>query len=236
MYLIDPTNNKYFQGLARYIKENFLPERAEITTDYTKKGTWVLDFVSFKNGIHKIVKHDYIAIQTEQMNAKGTTEYLEFLNNAIAVRDWRTNFRIGYSDEWRLEMEQAKDIDVLFFGEMNERRENVIHSINDNGIEVNVLTGIYGSELQSFVMRSKIVLSIHYYEHPENDMPRIAPLLSNRAFVIAEECTEKWFNDIDDIVIVNHKEIAETVVFYLSRPHLRLMFIDKGYDFIKNFK
>ncbi len=237
MYLIDSSSNKYFQGFAHYVKER-LGDECEITDDYSRKGTWVLNFVSFKNGVHKKIIGDYIAIQTEQMNAKGTDAYINFLAEAKSIWDWKTNFKIGYADYWRLEMEDAKDIDVLFYGALNERRRNILDAIAifNPGIRMEILTNVYGANLQSYVMCSKIVLSIHHYENPDNDMPRIAPLLSNRSFVIAEKCNEDWFNDIHDITIRPTDEIPGCVTFYLNNPLKRLEMIDRGYDFIKKFR
>lgn len=231
MIYIDPTPHPYFQNLAKVIQHDH-PE-SEITTDYTKAGTWILNYVSFKNSVK--VNGPYIAIQTEQMDVKGSKEYRAWLKGAIEVWDWADNYFFGYSPMYRLQMEKAKDIDCLFYGEMNERRAAVIGDIRMIiGAGMRVPHGEYGADVMTYVMRSKIVLSIHYYNRTDNDMPRIAPLLSVNAFVICERTDDPKFNALSDhLVIVEKEAIPETVGYYLARPLERLAWADKGTAWIK---
>lgn len=228
MIYIDPTPHPYFKNLAKVIQHH-LTEPSEITDDYTKAGTWILNYVSFKSGVK--VNGPYVALQTEQMDVKGSKAYRIWLKDAVEVWDWADNYFFGYSPVYRLQMEDAKDIDVLFYGEMNKRRQDLLSAIPVN---VNVVKGAFGPDLMRHVMRSKIVLSVHYYNRPDNDMPRIAPLLSVNAFVICEQTADPKFNDLSDhLVIVSKEAIPETVGYYLARPLERLAWADKGTAWIK---
>lgn len=231
IYLIDPTPHPYFRNLAKVLQHS-LPG-SEITDDYTKAGTWILNYVSFKNGVK--VNGPYVALQTEQMDERGSRQYRAWLKGAIEVWDWTDNYFFGYSPVYRLQMEEAKDISVLFYGEMNERRAAVIGDIRKNiGTGMHVVHGEFGSDVMKYVMRSKIVLSTHYYTRPDNDMPRIAPLLSVNAFVICEQTADPKFNALSDhLVIVSKEAIPETVGYYLARPLERLAWADKGTAWIK---
>lgn len=233
MIYIDPTYHPYFKSLAEYIK-SVMNAECEITDDYSKDGIWVLNYASHLTRVQdKIRNNPYIAIQTEQMNVKGNTGYREFLSKAIKVLDWTSNFLIGYSDWWRIECEESKDIDVLFYGLMNAKREQITNQIPN----ITLVKDKYGRELWPIILRSKIVLSIHYYPQPENDLPRLAPLLSNKVFVIAEETIDPWFNDQSDaIVIAKREEIPSLCEYYLKNPIERIKMIDKGYEFIKSIK
>jgi hypothetical protein len=211
--------------LAEVIKDS-LPG-SEISTDYGKSGTWILNFLSFRNGVK--VSGGYIVVQTEQMDAKGSSEYRKFLAGANEVWDWTRNYFFGYSPVYRLWMEQAKDIPVLFYGEMNGPREAVCKKVGALTVH-----GKFNSEIMAYVMRSKIVLSTHYYPRPDNDMPRIAPLLSVGAFVICERTADPRFNALSNhLCIVSREDIPKAVEYYLARPIERLAWIDKGYDFIR---
>lgn len=230
MIYIDPSTHPYFQQLARVIQYH-LKERSEITTDYTKKGTWILNYVSFKNGVE--VNGPYIAVQTEQMNIKGTAEYQKWLNGAVKVWDWTDNMFFGYSPFYRLQADEAKDIDVLFYGTLNARRLQTLQNLSRKN-PLTIVVNEYGDNIWRRIHRSKVVLSVHYYEKPENDLPRIAPLLSNRVFVIAEETVDPKFNALKDhIVIVPKDKIPETVDYFLERPFERFEWQDKGYDWIR---
>lgn len=227
MIYIDPTHNGYFKSLAEVIQAE-LGQPSEISTDYTKAGTWVLNYVSFKKGVK--VNGPYIALQTEQMEIVGNRTYRTWLKGAIKVWDWTDNLWMGYSIAYRLQAERAKDIDVLFYGEMNARRHEIMDQVRiaNPDAAVSVVTGRYGRDLWFMIHRAKIVLSIHHYERPQNDMPRIAPLLSNGCFVICEKTVDPAFNSIKELVIVPKEQIAERVKFFLDNPASRLNWADKG--------
>lgn len=230
MIYIDPTPHPYFKNLAKVIQYH-LDEPSEITDDYSKEGTWILNFVSFKNGVS--INGPYIAVQTEQMNIKGTAEYKAFLKRAIKVWDWTDNMWFGYSPIYRLEADEAKDIDVLFYGTLNERRLKTLQNLTRKS-PLTIVVNEYGPAIWKRIHRTKIVLSLHYYEEPQNDMPRIAPLLSNRAFVICEKTVDPKFNALSDhLVIVEKEAIPEAVEYYLARPFERFDWADKGYDWIR---
>lgn len=233
MIYIDPTQHPYFKNLAKVIQHH-LKEPSEITNDYSEWGTWILNFVSFKNGIHeKIEKCPYIAVQTEQMNVKGKPDYVAFLKGAVAVWDWSDNLRFGYSPIYRIEADEAKDIDVLFYGTLNERRLVTLKNLTRNN-SLTIVVNEYGPAIWKRIHRAKIVLSVHYYDKPENDMPRIAPLLSNRVFVICEATVDPKFNALKDhLVIVEKDKIPEAVDYYLARPFERFEWADKGHDWIR---
>lgn len=230
MIYIDPTPHPYFRNLARVIQHH-MKEPSEITDDYSKHGTWVLNYVSFKNGV--TVNGPYIVAQTEQMNVKGKPDYMKFLKKAIEVWDWTENLKFGYSPIYRLEADEAKEIDVLFYGTLNERRLETLKNLTRKS-PLTIVVNEYGKDIWKRVARAKIVLSIHYYEQPQNDLPRIAPLLSNRVFVICEKTVDPAFNALSDhLVIVEKEAIPETVDYYLARPFERFDWADKGYNWIR---
>jgi len=234
MFYVHHTNSFVFHDIARVI-ENEMLDSCEITTDLSKSGgTWILFFDSFWNGVHKIIKGPYIAVQSEPLHVKGSPEYLEYLDNAISVWDYTGNFKIGYSKIWESEYQQMKPIDVLFYGSLNERRSSILNKINN----VTILSGdtsCYGDSLWiDYIAKSKIILSVAFYEPSNNDLFRIAPLLSNRCFVISEKCNDPEFNNNPNILTCEKDEIPSLCDYYLNRPLERLEWIDKGYEYIKS--
>lgn len=82
-----------------------------------------------------------------------------------------------------------KDIDVLFFGTMNERRYKIMANINDNlpGVKIQVATNTWGKDLEQIINRSKIILNIHYYDYSfVQEQIRLFPLLINDKCVLSE--------------------------------------------------
>jgi len=84
------------------------------------------------------------------------------------------------------------------------------------------------------VASAKIVLSIHYYENTCNDWPRIAPLISNHAFVICESA-DSGFNSLYNRVLPIYvkEDIAAGVEDYLRSPAKRIHMADIAFEFIK---
>ena len=54
-----------------------------------------------------------------------------------------------------------EDIDVLFFGAPNARRERIFDEIRSRGLLFHHAFGVYGSERDALVERSKVVINIH---------------------------------------------------------------------------
>jgi hypothetical protein len=242
MIYIDKVSHPYFRILAELISFHH-KEPNEISNDYSKDGLWILNYVSYKSGNHnKIRKNPYVAVHTEQLNSKSSKEYLDWLANAYQVWQWgnevlpndikSTPFVFGYSDFYRLQMEAAKDIDVLFYGSLNNKRLDIIGDLSRK-YKLTIVRDQYGPDIMKYVMRSKIILSIHYYNDPLEDFPRISPLLSVKAFVICQSSVDKNYNAIPELVVRDAENINETVGHFLANPLERLRYQDLGYDYIR---
>jgi SAM-dependent methyltransferase len=94
---------------------------------------------------------------------------------------------IGYVPELRrISAKQPQEIDVLFYGSLNERRNRILDQLRDSGIRVHKVFGVYGEERDSLIARSKLVLNIHYYETKIFEIARISYLLANGKAVVTE--------------------------------------------------
>lgn len=94
---------------------------------------------------------------------------------------------IGYSQRLtQIEHAPVKDIDVLFYGSMNDRRYQIIKSLQDAGLNVVHLFSIYGAERDAAIARAKVVINIHHYEIGVFEIVRISYLLANRICVLTE--------------------------------------------------
>ena len=98
---------------------------------------------------------------------------------------------IGYVAELsRIPVAQPQDIDVLFYGSLNERRNSILNRLSDAGLEVQVAFGVYGRQRDDLIARSKIVLNIHYYESKIFEIVRVSYLLANSKAVVTECAAE----------------------------------------------
>jgi len=82
--------------------------------------------------------------------------------------------------------EDERDVDVLFYGSLNERRAWAIKAIRDRGVGLRTMFGVYGTDRDGWISRSKIVLNVHYYDTQIPEQVRLSYLLNNGCFVISE--------------------------------------------------
>lgn len=230
----------YFNTIAKVIEELLDGEIIYTNNSNELSGIYVLFYTSFKSGFYKNIKLPYIVIQTEpDWKFQKLPDWKTLCDKALKVYDYKKNLNFRYSDVYRLECENSKDIDVLFYGLMSHRRAKILDNINvKNKIILSGNPTISGPELWKYINRSKIILSIsHADDRIEGDWVRIAPLLSNKCFVIAEKVKDEKFNSLKDhIVISDYNELNKKIDFFINNPLERIKWADKGFDFIRKNK
>lgn len=86
----------------------------------------------------------------------------------------------------RIANDVVKDIDVLFYGSLNDRRHKILDELESRGLRVVVSTNLYGSARDSLVARAKVVLNVHFYAAKVLELVRLSYLLANRVAVVSE--------------------------------------------------
>ncbi|MBS0591066.1 MAG: hypothetical protein JSR65_10575 [Proteobacteria bacterium] len=107
-----------------------------------------------------------------------------------------------------------QDVDVLFYGSINERRRAILDALSAAGLVVKVLFGVYGAERDAWIARSKIVLNVHFYEDQIHELVRTSYLLANRKLVVSE-CEDVTEIDADvrqALVAVAYNQLVGTCV------------------------
>ena len=80
-----------------------------------------------------------------------------------------------------------KDIDVLFCGCISERRRNIINSLINSGINVTIISNIFGIHLTNIIKRAKIFLNIRYTDSIILETCRLHEAIkSNDTYIISE--------------------------------------------------
>jgi SAM-dependent methyltransferase len=98
---------------------------------------------------------------------------------------------LGYVPELsRIKASAAQDIDVLFYGSLNERRSSILKTLQDSGVKVHIVFGVYGKERDDLIARSKVVLNIHFYDTKVFEIVRLSYLLANAKAVVSECSSE----------------------------------------------
>lgn len=102
----------------------------------------------------------------------------------------------GYSSFYeKYSLSSKKDIDILFYGNISSRRENIFNKINDLGYNFIVLSNVFDENIKAeLISRSKIILSVSNSDAKiigTNDLARISPIIINKGFVITEYIGDK---------------------------------------------
>jgi hypothetical protein len=186
------------------------------------------DDAPWNSNIFEWVRHfeawDYSAKNIEKFKSLGITNV--------------KHLQIGYQSELkRIKKAAVQDIDVLFYGSVNERRNKILEALKSQGLKVGALFGVYGSDRDSFIARSKIVLNHHFYKSQIFEVVRVFYLLHNEVAVVAEinETThieDRWKEAISG---APYDRLVDRVLDLLGDPPSRKAVEENGLEQIMKF-
>ena len=142
----------------------------------------------------------------------------------------------GYVPELtRIERREAADIDVLFYGSLNERRQQVISALKAAGARVHCAFGVYGAERDRLIARSRLVLNMHYFPTNIFEMIRVSYLLANRTAVVSERSpeTEVAPELRDAVAFAPYEHLVETCLSLLRDEARRRALAERGFETFK---
>jgi tetratricopeptide (TPR) repeat protein len=122
---------------------------------------------------------------------------------------------IGFAPGMQTIAPQAEQTtDVLFYGSLNERRRAILKALEEAGLRVQCLYGVYGAERDQAIAGAKVVLNIHFYADSIHEIVRTSHLLANRKAVVCE-CNADTEIDEDirqAVAAVRYDQLAETCI------------------------
>ena len=132
-----------------------------------------------------------------------------------------TYLPIFYTAEIANATNVTKDIDVLFYGSINDRREKIIADLQKADSKLNIYFGgynLWGKDRDDLIKRSKIVLNIHFYADPILETTRLAPLVSQEAFVISEPSSDRLLDKFwsSMVTFCTYDKIVDKVLSFLK--------------------
>ncbi len=181
------------------------------------------------------IPENAVIFNTEQYNSPWFGEnYIELLKKHFVLDYSPTNIkylneldivarhvRLGYVPEEDLRLasspEEEKDIDVLFYGSLNQRRTMLLELLSVEDISVHVAQNMFGKDLDALIRRAKTVINIHYYDAKLFEIVRINYLLSNGVCVISENGDDPMEKDYgESLIFSDYDDLAETVLATLA--------------------
>ena len=140
---------------------------------------------------------------------------------------------VGYVPELtRIERSGPADIDVLFYGSLNERRQRVLAALEAAGARVHCAFGVYGVERDRLIARSRLVLNLHYFPTNIFEMIRVSYLLANGAAVVSERSpeTETALELRGAIAFAPYERVVETCLSLLGDEPGRRALAERGFE------
>jgi SAM-dependent methyltransferase len=155
------------------------------------------------------------------------TEFIRTrLNNPRAY-----HLPIAYSPVMSRVLPGNEDIDVLFYGIGNERRQHVIDDLGKAGVKVQVLNGTFGAERDNHIARAKVVLNVHFNPDVAFEAVRVIPLLANRKAVVCEECSADLPPDLrEGMKVVPYEQLAAACIELLHNEAARNALASRGFQ------
>lgn len=131
---------------------------------------------------------------------------------------------IGYHPSMeRFKRSKELDIDVVFCGSMNERRERLLNKLRGAGVKVKTIhVGPVGHERNQIFSRARLAINLHYYMNPNLfESVRVSHLIANRVPVITEDSTTKE-EETWGLVGVPYERMFDRIIQMLSKSQQHL--------------
>ena len=143
---------------------------------------------------------------------------------------------VGYAPELtRIQHAPKKDIDILFFGSMNERRKAILDGFVNAGVALVGVFGAYGGKRDALIARAKVVLNVHYYEAKVLEIVRLQYLLANQVTVLSEHGADPSEDEelSDAVSFAPYDRLVAQGLRLLSSPQEREVLAKNGFDAIR---
>ncbi len=138
----------------------------------------------------------------------------------------------------RIQQAPKQDIDVLFYGSMNQRRAHILDALRAQGFMVVTAFNCYGDERDALIARAKVILNVHYYESKIFEIVRVSYLLTNHKAVVAEVGAETDMDPIfrDAVAGVPYDHLVETCAALVVDDLRRTRLEQRGFEIMSSVR
>ena len=113
--------------------------------------------------------------------AERNLDYLESINIKHGVF-----VPLGFHPDLERISLAEKDTDLLFYGSMSPSRKSVIDEIERRGMGVKKLWGVYHTDRDAYLAKTKAVLNLHSFKAEIHEIARTFYCLNNKIPVVSE--------------------------------------------------
>jgi len=252
--LVQPKDYPYSQGLwdicrlLHYSLESLGYQSALKVNELDRQAINIIVGYHLTADAWAFQSHKIILYQLEQLGATDgilTPQRLEILRQAAEIWDYSpinieflksrgvANVKllpIGFHEKLCTIEKTQEDIDVLFYGVVNGRRETLLKHLGER-CRLKILGGVYGQERDAIIARSKIVLNVHCYDAQIMEECRISYLLNNERFVI---CEDSRINPYEGMIVTGeYRELPNLCGKYLQDEAARRQMANNGLEMFR---
>ncbi len=118
-----------------------------------------------------------------------------------------------------------QDVDVMFYGSMNDRRRRIIDGLLATGLTCEIYDQnrrIWGEQRDEIIARSKVIVNIHFYEYKIFESARVFYLVTNGKCVVSESGSdeiERLYRGA--VVMADYDSMVDVVRRYVEDDDLR---------------
>lgn len=119
----------------------------------------------------------------------------------------------------RAQAPQTQDIDILFYGRINPHRAKILYELQEKGFKV-AQVNAFGEDRDRYLLRSRLVLNLHFYECNILEVVRVSYLWANKIPVLCEvnPNTEIPYKDSSWILQAPYGDIVTQAEQLLQAP------------------
>lgn len=111
--------------------------------------------------------------------------------------------------------------DVFFYGLENKRRKDILNKLSEI-FNIKIGFRIYGKARDDIIIKSKIIINLHYYDDCALESCRLNEILQYNKIIISEKPSESdWYNQslynniVDFVDIINPDSDFFTIYIYI---------------------
>lgn len=179
-------NKEYIVFSAHDCAKDLLEFQLRYNTKYIIYQSENIESVFFKNKYYiELLKHNkvlnysvYTATKMMELYSISTAGYFQF------------NYK-------RINSSKKRDIDILFFGNMTQKRYDILKEIQNRfpKLKIEVVCDVFGDNLTQLLLRTEFVLNISAYDNAVLETHRINKAISCGCYIISNYSSDTKMNE-----------------------------------------
>ncbi len=179
----------------------------------------------------KVLRPHYIEALQKYSVWDYSKKNVDILKNSFGIKNIY-HVPVGNTENLEcLDVNYPTDIDVLFYGVINERRQKILKALQEHGLRVLILENSFGHERNHYIARSKVILNMHYFVPGILEEVRASFLWANHKMLVCERNHDTYVpQDLEDIALfVPYEKLVDVIIHMLKAPERQKKYAAQAY-------